>query len=403
MYPNHHYYTAKVRLYPNADQQAQIMRTLNGCAIVRDRYHAKWQELYEAATDKVAFYKKCMDGSVFATLRTDYNKWKQQEPLLHGCDEWGLYNTFCFVCKVWKRFADKAITSGEAAELPCGKVDADEPQSYRAGRSTVRLLGNTVMLHTLGRVECSTSDETREILTDATNSGKEPTVVTVTRNPSGAYYASLTYTGLTFPNVKLPVSAGIERVVGIDVGLHDAIVTSYGEKFPNPHHRYQADDQLRKLRQQLSRYTPGSRNYEKTRTRIAKLQEHVENQRADFIHKVTNDLVMNFDIICIESLDARDMLKQNHLLCVSMGDAGWYEFFRQLDYKSRLYGNTIIHVPLDYPSSQICSHCGARWSGTKDLGIREWTCPECGAVHDRDINAAKNILREGLRRYNTVA
>ena len=395
MYPT--YDTARVRIYPNELQKAQIERTLQACRIIRERYHAKWQEMYEAAQDKAAFWAQCMDNSIFMTLRNDFNAYKLEAPWFSECDKWGLYGAFLNESKLWKTFVDRVVRLGETPDLPQSTTNEAEPQSYKSDTRMTKLLDGTIILPHLGAVKCSASDEAKHIM-DCTVTKDNPFVsVIVTRNPSGNYYVSLTYTGAEYPNTKLPQSAGIQRVVGIDLGLHDALTLSYGEKIQNPRHRYQADEKLKELQRQLKRYTPGSGNYNKTRVKIAKLREHIQNQRADFIHKITNDLVTNYDIICVETLDAREMLKQNRFLTTAMGDAGWYEFFRQLDYKARRYGKTVISVPLNFPSSQICSVCGARHTALKDLNIREWTCPECRTVHDRDINAARNILHEGLR------
>ena len=193
--------------------------------------------------------------------------------------------------------------------------------------------------------------------------------------------------------------------VGIDLGIKDMAILSTGEKIENLKFRKQLEDKLKREQRKLSkrlliakkenRKLSEAKNYQKQRIKIAKIHEKIMNMRTDFLNKLSTDIIKNHDIICIEDLNTKGLL-HNHKLAKSISNVSWASFVNKLEYKAKWYGKEIIKIDKFYPSSQICSVCGYK-DGKKTLDVREWTCSVCHTHHDRDINAAKNILTEGLR------
>ena len=213
--------------------------------------------------------------------------------------------------------------------------------------------------------------------------------ITVSMTTDNKYYISL----LVETDVE-PLKESI-NTIGLDLGIKELIVDSNGKKYKN--HKYLTKSQAKLAREQrkLSKMVKGSSNRNKQRIKVARIHRHINNQRNDYLHKLSKSIIDENQIICIEDLKVENM-EQNHKLARSIVDASWSRFVSMLTYKANWYGKTVVKVPSNYASSQLCSKCGYKNSLTKDLRIRKWTCPECRSIHDRDINAAKNILSKGI-------
>ena len=213
--------------------------------------------------------------------------------------------------------------------------------------------------------------------------------VTISKTPDDKYYISL----LVETEIK-PLES-TNKSIGLDLGVKDLVITSTGLKYSN--HKYLAKSEKKLAREQrkLSHMVKGSSNRNKQRIKVARIYKHINNQRNDYLHKLSKHIIDENQIICVEDLKVMKMTKDNDYN-KSLLDSSMSRLLTMLIYKASWYGRTIVKIPSDYPSSQLCHVCGYKNSITKNLSVRTWECPECGIIHDRDVNAANNILRKGI-------
>ena len=213
--------------------------------------------------------------------------------------------------------------------------------------------------------------------------------ITVSRTTDNKYYMSL----LVETEIK-PLEES-KKMIGLDLGIKDLIVDSNGHKYKNHKYLTKSQEKLAKEQRKLSKMVKGSNNRNKQRIKVARLHKKIQNQRNDYLHKLSKKIIDENQVIALEDLKVKDM-EQNNKLARNITDASWSRLVTLLIYKANWYGRKVIKVPNNYPSSQLCSICGYKNSITKSLNIRKWTCPKCGSIHDRDINASKNILSKGI-------
>ena len=281
------------------------------------------------------------------------------------------------------------LKTGRKVGFPKFKCKHDYVCSYRTtnNNNSVRVIDKYhIQLPKLGIVRCKLPGLPKGRILHAT----------ITMTASGEYRISV-----RCESILQQTYEKTGRAIGVDMGVKNLAITSDGTTYDNPKSYEKNQKRLKRLQRQLSRKPKDSKNREKNRKKIAKLHQHIRNQRKDATHKMTHDLVKKYDCICIEDLRPSEMLKDKRL-SKAISDANFGEIRRQLEYKSAWHQKQLIVADRWFPSSQTCYKCGYQNRAVKNLGIRYWTCPHCKTEHDRDTNAAINILHEGLEREKLI-
>ena len=377
------YKAYKFRLYPTNDQRGFINRTL-GCKRFVYNYYLN--------------YLKDNNGINRFDLHKDLPKLKEENEFLKEVDSTVLCSAVDDLCKAFNDYYAKrkgypkfkSKFSKQSYRTSCVRSRYKEKEYSNI---EVDLLTRNIKLPKLGKVNIRGFRDKDKIEGKIVNA-------TISKETTNKYYVSVLVEEDLLVEKVTPTT-----IVGIDLGIKDLVVTSDGIKYGNEKVLTKYEKRLKRLQRKLSRQVKGSKNYLKTKEKIARLNAKIKNYRKHYLNNIANEIVNEHDIIVTESLLVKDMFKEKvKAFNKSLSDASLSKLCSLIEWKSKIKGKYYYKINTYYPSSQICSHCGYKNNEIKDLSIREYDCPECGVHNDRDINASLNILFEGLKlHYNLVS
>ena len=389
----------KFRIYPTKEQEEQLFKTI-GCArlmynLFLDSYNKLYAD-YKKGILTEKDYKEAKKRLLVSTFKQDKNY-----DFLKEVDSLALGYSYRHITQAFSN----AFTG--RANFPNFKSKGKSKWSYttcRASKNAKNLRlekgGWLVLPKIPGRVRITVSKNPKGVLVSAT----------ITKNRSGKWFVSLSYEQHVEAPVFIDNLGCMANPIGLDLGVKDLAITSDGDVFENPKHARKAKKKLARIDKSLSRKREQAKkdgrkledckNYQKCKIKRARAHEKVKNQREDGLHKATSTLIKNHDFVAVEDLSASNLMK-NHKLAFALGDVSWHSFSTKLEYKAARSGKTIQVIDRFFASTQICSECKEKSGprGLSQLNVREWTCYNCGVTHDRDVNAARNILAKGIEDF----
>lgn len=367
----------KYRIYPNEMQAKQIERTFGCCRFVYNKMLALQNERYELGEKYLTKFK--MNNYCNQVLKKEYE-------FLKEVDKFALTNSIWNLDSAFRNFFD------HRAKYPIFKRKRTCQKAYTTNycNENIAILHNAIKLPKLKSVKAKIHRPIPD--------GWRIKGATISQVPSGEYYCSV----LLEHSDVISNHSSIQKpnATGLDYKSDGLYVSMSGKVCGSPKHLQKALRRVSAEQKKLSRKKPGSNNYEKQRRRLAKQYRHIANQRKDHLHKESFSLAEKYDVICVETLNMRNISNKKFHIGMQTMDNGYGMFLEMLEYKLNDRGKELVKVDKYYPSSQICSLCGLKNPATKKLAIHYWECPNCHAIHNRDVNAANNIYREGLRIYS---
>ena len=366
----------KLRLYPTKSQRVFFNKTMGACRVI---YNEMLYKILNDYTNNKKCYNSLEKYNIFKDIKSKY-EWMSE------CDSQGLTQARLDLEKAFNNFFNHYTKKPKFKKKK-------EKNTYRNSNFNRCKLNNFIKNHyikipKIGLVKFRQDYNFSELhITKIYN-------ITIERSKSNKYYCSICV------DVEQDEYKHTGEVIGIDLGVKDLIIDSNGNKYKNPKYQIKAEKKIKHLQRLYSNKTKGSKNQEKARLKLAIAYEKLSNKRKDYLHKLTTKLIKENDVICIENLNVKSMTK-NHKLAKAIQDCSFGTLVSMLKYKAKWHNRKIVEIGRFYPSSKLCHCCGNRMQ-YMGLEIREWTCPNCGETHDRDINAAINIKNEGLRLLDSV-